>query len=1010
MSNLSSYASRYLSRNPTEKSPPSSQSAVDSHFQFDPLLRSTFGHRSADLYASQSDRSTVAGDDLYNDDDEEAGGPSRNFSARTSKRKPYQSGSAIGSSSLINASRYGPSTSRRFANANDIPEIADEEDFDDDDDAEEQRAVEEAEAGWGRGINVQHFQRRTDESMSGLLDSDELDRQDTPNASLLASKQRQMSGQQQSRRLQSTVDAIDPFLVDEEDDMNGQQHKRLSAQRPSKYEDQSTDSSSVTTSTGTAAEGLIKEPPSSHPAGFKGKLRAAEPPSSPVPRGGKGWLAHSAFAQQQGRIHKSSKPIRDAYSIYDDEENEILTSEEEDADRNSDTTDDETAEAMPHRSAALASSVHHPTRISAARFADSMAASRSQALQDDFHKKLPSASAQGLSASGVAGSSTLDTYTYPVAGDPSLAGWKPWAPGNNPSWKQWKDQSALILWVFSVALTVVLAGGASLGISSPKAPSTPATRPSPYYTLTRSLPLLMLLSVISLALAVLKLTLLRNLTRLGGAQVLRYALIVTPTSLTLAWAWAFAGSFLFDDEQWSGGAWSTSGLRLLSLIPLLLVILFSRLLYVKRNGLARSLSVLSLSAKIVTTHPTLLLLSFIHIVVFLAISVPFMTIFIRLFLIGHFVSSDGERREWITDGRARLLAWATLATWLWTWAALRGIMRVVVSSVVSHWYFFGPPSEESPATKTPAFQEGVSKLRRGEREEDDASDRMDEESEIIGIGGDALPGAFDGSDSRVAAGSDIDDEQLEHRNPTASDLVRASFLRATGPSLGTILLSALLIALSRALLLISWVSRTMAAVLSSPQVPPFLHPLAHLAYLLSGAGGVIKGVSDYTLVYTGITGQGFWTSSRRCSRLIVKRGTQGIMEGLIIGTILSLLTVSLSLLAALAGFLFSAHQLHVPADAPLVGLLCGVVPYWTLRLPADVLSTGADALYLCYAIDEASASRKNQTKGTQGGSSSAPSASAPAGNQAESEETRKAFQADNHGRGSGGIWGKILPL
>lgn len=56
-------------------------------------------------------------------------------------------------------------------------------------------------------------------------------------------------------------------------------------------------------------------------------------------------------------------------------------------------------------------------------------------------------------------------------------------------------------------------------------------------------------------------------------------------------------------------------------------------------------------------------------------------------------------------------------------------------------------------------------------------------------------------------------------------------------------------------------------------------------------------------------------------------------------------------MAALAGFLFSAHQLHVPADAPLVGLLCGIVPYWTLRLAADVLKNGADTLYLCYAID-----------------------------------------------------------
>lgn len=79
-----------------------------------------------------------------------------------------------------------------------------------------------------------------------------------------------------------------------------------------------------------------------------------------------------------------------------------------------------------------------------------------------------------------------------------------------------------------------------------------------------------------------------------------------------------------------------------------------------------------------------------------------------------------------------------------------------------------------------------------------------------------------------------------------------------------------------------------------------------------------------------------------------------LMSGLIINLILDLTTLALCFLAGLAGFLFSAHNLHVPADAPLVGLLCALLPYWTLRLCADVLSNSADALYLCFAIDEAS--------------------------------------------------------
>lgn len=70
--------------------------------------------------------------------------------------------------------------------------------------------------------------------------------------------------------------------------------------------------------------------------------------------------------------------------------------------------------------------------------------------------------------------------------------------------------------------------------------------------------------------------------------------------------------------------------------------------------------------------------------------------------------------------------------------------------------------------------------------------------------------------------------------------------------------------------------------------------------------------------------------------------------------LLDLTTLALCFLTGVAGFLFSAHNLHVPADAPLVGLLCALLPYWTLRLCADVLSNAADTLYLCFSIDEAS--------------------------------------------------------
>ncbi|KDN52572.1 hypothetical protein K437DRAFT_173183 [Tilletiaria anomala UBC 951] len=76
------------------------------------------------------------------------------------------------------------------------------------------------------------------------------------------------------------------------------------------------------------------------------------------------------------------------------------------------------------------------------------------------------------------------------------------------------------------------------------------------------------------------------------------------------------------------------------------------------------------------------------------------------------------------------------------------------------------------------------------------------------------------------------------------------------------------------------------------------------------------------------------------------------MEGLVIHLILNLTALAFALLAGVAGFLFSAHQVHVPADAPLVALLCTLLPYGVLRLCADTLTNAVDTLYLCYAIDD----------------------------------------------------------
>lgn len=73
------------------------------------------------------------------------------------------------------------------------------------------------------------------------------------------------------------------------------------------------------------------------------------------------------------------------------------------------------------------------------------------------------------------------------------------------------------------------------------------------------MPILFFLTLLSIGAATANLIFLRNIKRVGGTHVLRYGLIGVPLVLAVGWAWAFAGSFIYDDEHWSGGSWSTTG-------------------------------------------------------------------------------------------------------------------------------------------------------------------------------------------------------------------------------------------------------------------------------------------------------------------------------------------------------------------------------------------------------------------------------------------------------------------
>lgn len=95
--------------------------------------------------------------------------------------------------------------------------------------------------------------------------------------------------------------------------------------------------------------------------------------------------------------------------------------------------------------------------------------------------------------------------------------------------------------------------------------------------------------------------------------------------------------------------------------------------------------------------------------------------------------------------------------------------------------------------------------------------------------------------------------------PTSTHTIHAALTRASQPSLGTIVLSALIIASLRALGLVITALRLLPLYL-----PPYMRFVSVLVGMIVGyLEGATGALSTYALVYTGLTGDAFFPSAKR---------------------------------------------------------------------------------------------------------------------------------------------------
>ncbi|CAL1705394.1 unnamed protein product [Somion occarium] len=206
------------------------------------------------------------------------------------------------------------------------------------------------------------------------------------------------------------------------------------------------------------------------------------------------------------------------------------------------------------------------------------------------------------------------------------------------------------------------------------------------------------------------------------------------------------------------------------------------------------------------------------------------------------------------------------------------------------------------------------------------------------------------------------DPTLPQPPPMSTHTIHASLVRASQPSLGSIVLSALIITGIRLLGLICIGLRALPAYL-----PPYMR------FVSVGAGMAVgyleattNTLSTYALVYTGLTGDPFMPSARRAQALT------GAVQSASLAryrrkfktepplTMLTVAPLTLTFPFALATYLFVAHTLGAPDQALAASLLAGVVTALVGLFCVGLVKDTADTLYICYCIEKDTGARHRE--------------------------------------------------
>ncbi|EOQ99583.1 hypothetical protein E3P92_03833 [Wallemia ichthyophaga] len=442
--------------------------------------------------------------------------------------------------------------------------------------------------------------------------------------------------------------------------------------------------------------------------------------------------------------------------------------------------------------------------------------------------------------------------------------------------RKYRDAPFIVTYGFSI-ISVISIGIFTLFRNNDTAIPPPNATPFITTTLLHSTPLLVALTTIALLLGAMHLIILKN----AITPILYTAIAVILFGLLGSSTWAFAGSFIDDDESdssWSSW-WQSTGLRVFSLIPMIIIVWFSRTLYIRRHKLKRSIKIVELSSQVILEHPTLIIYHLGLTLFSTLLSIPYAWLVYKLLRIGHWDSNDSGL-IWHVNTSSDLLVAYVILVGFWTWGLLRGIAAVTTSGVLGAWYF----------------------------------------------------------------------NRHDPHQPSPHIIVSNSFYRSTHASFGSICLASII--LTTASLLVRVLVRLRN--LNNSGITRF-HPVSIVFTAISMVAamtlGFIDHISNYALIHVGITGEAFTPSAKRVKQLVNRREVKGLMDDLLVKTTIRLFAITVSLLSAVAGFIYCAHYLNQSLHSPIIAIVAGWLTYSAIRMWCDLLTSTVDSVYVCYCFD-----------------------------------------------------------